>query len=298
MPSVVQTLTEKGLIKPPRWLPGNTMYEVIMGSLAYATSNDDSDMDIYGFCIPEVDMIFPHLSGEILDFGTQKERFHQYQSHHIKSDNKEYDLTIFGIVRFFHLAMKGNPSIVDSCFVPDNCILHITQVGNIMRDNRKLFLTKACWPRLKGYAYSQLHAATNKNPEKGSKRADIREKFGMDVKFLMHTVRLLLEAEMILSEGDLDLQRHKEHLKAIKKGEIPEEDIRKWVAEKEMALEKVYAESKLPWGPDEEKVKTVLINCLETHYGSLDKLGYKQPDAAITALKQIQSILDANRNLL
>ena len=41
----------------------------------------------------------------------------------------------------------------------------------------------------------------------------------MDVKFLYHVVRLLNEAEQILMEGDLDLERNREQLKSIRKGE-------------------------------------------------------------------------------
>ena len=32
--STLQRLTDRGMIKPPRWLPGNVQYETIMGSVA------------------------------------------------------------------------------------------------------------------------------------------------------------------------------------------------------------------------------------------------------------------------
>ena len=32
--SPLQRLTDKGFIKPPRWLPGNVQYEMIMESVA------------------------------------------------------------------------------------------------------------------------------------------------------------------------------------------------------------------------------------------------------------------------
>ncbi|MFN7803002.1 MAG: hypothetical protein ACK5TO_03255, partial [Planctomycetaceae bacterium] len=43
MASVVQTLTQRGLLRPPPFLPANMMYETLMGSVAYGVSGDTSD---------------------------------------------------------------------------------------------------------------------------------------------------------------------------------------------------------------------------------------------------------------
>jgi hypothetical protein len=93
------------------------------------------------------------------------------------------------------------------------------------------------------------------------------------------------------------LQRSRELLKSIRRGEISEEEIRIRFSEKEKYLEKLYAESKLPHQPDESVIRKLLINCLEEHYGSLDKC-LVEPDQAVTALRQIQEILDKNKNLI
>ena len=50
--STLQRLTDRGLVRPPGWLPGNVQYETIMGSVAYGVSSDTSDMDVYGWAIP------------------------------------------------------------------------------------------------------------------------------------------------------------------------------------------------------------------------------------------------------
>ena len=133
--STLQRLTDRGLVKPPRWLPGSVQYETIMGSVAYGVSSDTSDVDVYGWAIPPRDDIFPHLRGEVPGFGTPKARFQQYQEHHIHDADalaghgRVYDVTIYGIVKFFHLAMNNNPNIIDSLFTPVNCVLHSTRSG-------------------------------------------------------------------------------------------------------------------------------------------------------------------------
>ena len=122
-------------------------------------------MRLYGWAIPMKEDIFPHLRGEVVGFGKQAKRFEQYQEHHVEDRDalaghgRTYDLTIFGIVKFFALAMENNPNIIDSLFTPTTCVLHCTKVGNLVRENRKLFLHKGAWPKFKGYAYSPASQA-------------------------------------------------------------------------------------------------------------------------------------------
>ena len=299
--STLQRLTDRGLIRPPRWLPGNVQYETIMGSVAYGVSSDTSDVDVYGWAIPRKDDVFPHLRGEIPGFGKPAGRFEQFQEHHVvdrdalSGHGRTYDLTIFGVVKFFTLAMENNPNVIDSLFTPANCVLHATRVGNLVREGRKLFLHKGAWPRFKGYAYSQLHKLKTEGAT--GRRAELIEKHGYDTKFGYHVVRLVGEVEMILMEGDIDLQRNREQLKAVRRGEWTEDRLRRWFADKEAHLERVYAESPLRPVPDEAGVKALLLHCLEEHYGSLSDC-VVAPDRAVAALRNVQAELDRVKDLL
>lgn len=292
MASVVKKLKDRNLHNPPQWLPDNIVYEAQMGSVAYGVSSDDSDIDVYGFCVPKKEDVFPHLKGEIPGFGRQHQRFEQYQQHHIfdPSNQKSYDITIFSIVKYFNLLMENNPNIVDSVFVPQRCVLSISKIGQMVRDNRSLFLHKGSWHKFKGYAYSQIHKCEGKNPEPGSKRALLRDLYGMDVKFAYHVVRLIGEAEQILTLGDIDLERDKEMLKAIRRGEWTLDQLKEFFTRREKELDTVYAESKLQHYPDEDKIKTLLLNCLEEHYGNLS-------NAIIQESKYVQTLRDI-KNLL
>jgi len=264
-------LQEKGLVNCPKWLPNNTAYLVMMGSIAYGCSSDSSDVDVYGVVVPPKHDVFPHLRGEILGFGRQKKRFEQWQEHHIKDkeSRKQYDFQIFSIVKYFHLLMMCNPNLVDSIYVPQRCILHITNVGQIIRENRKLFLSKKAWHTFKGYSFQQMHKMSYKNPL--GKRRETVEKYGFDLKFAYHIVRLLNEVEQILTEEDLDLERNREQLKAIRRGDWTEPQVREYFQTKERELESLYTKSSLRHSPDEAAIKELLLQCLEHHYGSLDK---------------------------
>lgn len=293
--STVSKLTESGIAHPPKWLPSNVQYETIMGSVAYGVSSDTSDIDLYGFCIPPKDDMFPHLRGEVPGFGRQHRRFEQYQEHHLQDKDvlgghgRTYDISMFSIAKFFHLAMENNPNVLDSLFTPINCVLHSTGVGNMVRDARRSFLHKGSWYKFKGYAYSQLHKIAIKTPI--GKRKELVEAHGYDTKFAYHVVRLLNEAEQIMVDCDIDLQRNNEQLKSIRRGEWTEQGIREWAADKEKRLEAVYLESKLRNSPDEPTIKQLLLNCLEQHYGSLEGCVVNL-DAHAVALRQIRQILD------
>ena len=120
---------------------------------------------------------------------------------------------------------------------------------------------------------------------------------GFDTKFGYHVVRLIVEVEQILMEGDINLQRNNDQLKAIRRGEWTEDRLRTWFSEKESHLERLYSESTLRPVPDEEGIKVLLMQCLEEHYGSL-KGCVVDPDQTVIALRNIQAELDRVRDLL
>jgi predicted nucleotidyltransferase len=365
MSSIIEVLEKRRLIHPPSWLADNIHYEVLMGSVAYGVSSDTSDMDVYGWGIPPKNMVFPHLDGEIYGFGRQKSRFEQFQQHHVLFEDalggkgRTYDLSIYNIVKYFQLCMDNNPNMVDSLFVPVECVLHSTQIGNMVRENRKLFLHKGCFQKFKGYAFSQWSKASNVSKDKSivairaiekkydiphsttlkeveeetadrcmmneegpgvptnplfdrvsysemlhyahlyregmqqTKRFESQKIHNTDVKFLYHIARLVDECEQILTLGDLDLQRSKEYMKAIRRGEVSEKEVKEWFNVKEKQLEELYHRepSPIPYSPPEDKIKKLLLECLESHYGSLNNC-ILMPNAEKDIITEIQHIID------
>jgi predicted nucleotidyltransferase len=218
-------------------------------------------------------MVFPHLGGYIRGFGEEPPNFEVWQKHHIKDQdkNQEYDMSIYGICKYFQLVMENNPNIVDILFTPQRCVLFCSSVAQIVRDKRKLFLHKGCYQKMRGYSYAQLHKIGTKANASNPKRQASIEQFGYDVKFGYNVIRLLLECEQILIEHDLDIELNSEILKSVRRGDWSEEKLRGWFDEKEKHLEELYIKSTLRHAPDEEAIKDLLMHCLEQHYGSLDQ---------------------------
>ena len=286
---IINDLKKSGLINPPNFVLTNTQFLALSGSTAYGVSGSVSDWDLVGICIPSKEELFQ--PGVIPGFGKQKKRFSTWQKHHINYNEKEYDITVYNIVDFFNLCMSANPNLIDIIYTPDNCVLYITSIGSIIRESRHLFLSKLCWPRFKGYAYQMLKKMEGKNPKKGSKRYELIEEFGYDTKYGYHLIRLLNEVEQILATGDLNLQLDKERLKAVRRGEWTIEQIKQFFTDKERDLEALYISSDLPYSPDENKIKALLIQCLELHYDDLSEC-IVVPGKAEAALRAIKEICD------
>lgn len=290
---IIDELYTKKLIDPPRFLANNTMFVGITGSFSYGVSQDTSDMDLCGFCIPPKEYVFPHLSGEIFGFGKVGPRFEQFSKHHIDYNNKNYDITIYNIVKFFNLCMQNNPNMIDMLYLPRRCVLHSTSIYETIRESRDLFLHKGAVPKFRGFAFSEM-SKLKKVERVNLKRQYLVDKFGYDTKNAYHIVRLLLEIEMILSKGTLDLECNSKILKAVREGEMTLQSLQDWVESKEKALEIEKANSKLPEKPREADIKKMLLNALESHYGNLDTI-VKKDDYSSQILNELDYIIDKYR---
>jgi predicted nucleotidyltransferase len=269
--AITTKLYNKGLITPPTWLPTNIILEIIGGSRLYGANVDNStDYDIRGIFIPPKDMIF-HSS-------------------------LIYGFDIYNITKFMKLGLANNPNQIDMLFCHETDITHCTQAGRMILDNRHIFLSKLSFIRFRGYAASQFKSIKNGRNAKG-KRKELIEKYSYDTKYAMHLIRLMNEATQILSEENIDLKRGSEEYRAIRTGQWSYEKLEKEFNERKLQAEKAYTNSKLPEIPNYNKIKNLLLNCLEQQYGSL-KYICPQPDFAINALKEIDLILQKNRSLI
>jgi predicted nucleotidyltransferase len=251
---------------PPDWLSKNLVYLAITGSQSYGISTNNSDVDYYGIVVPPKEIIFPHLNGKVLGFGTYNDKFENWAEAHIQHENVEYDFMIFNIIKAFQLIMVGNPNQIDNLFVTDDCIEHITEVGQMIRDNRKLFLSKECLFKFIGFASGQLKRIKSGHQSVNPKKIELIKKFGYDVKEASHIPRLLNQIEQILTIGDLDLHKNNQILLEIRNGKWTIDQIEKFYENKIKYLNSLTTIA-VPEKPDENAIRKLLINCIETHCG-------------------------------
>ena len=186
--------------------------------------------------------------------------------------------------------VKKKPSVINiRKFEDDHGISHETTYEQCK--NRELF------PQLNDMEHKVYVGMYEKGlygeDKDGSKRFPSWKRFNTDVKFLYHLARLMDECEQILTLGTMDLQRGREYMKAIRRGDVSEAELREWFNAKDKQLEKFYAESPLPFKPDKVVLQKLLEECLEHHYGSLSNCLVRNAEAeTISALRDIRKILD------
>ena len=291
MSSVVKKLVKNKLMTPPHDFCEETIYEVIMGSVAYGVSNNMSDMDVYAVTVPYKSMVFPHLTGHIHGFGPEPDNFDMYQKHHMQMDEKEYDVALYSLVKYFALCADNNPNMIDSLFVPGRCVIYATEAGHHMRGYRRLFLSKRILSKLRGYAFKELKKLERPHPNALSKRKAAIDEHGYDVKSAYHVVRLMLEAEQVLQEGNLDLERNRQQLKHVRSGGYTLDELKAWFHAKDIELNKAQVDSELPVLPDFKRLTLVLFECLEMHFGKLDVAQEVDP-RTVEKLEKIRRIIN------
>lgn len=146
------------------WLVENTILVTLHGSRAYGTNTPTSDTDIKGICIAPVD--------NYLGIGSD---FEQVE---FKSEATDTEGVVYELRKFLRLAAECNPNILEILFVDDEDVLFCSPRGQLLRDNRDMFISKKARHTFAGYAQSQLkrikgHRAWLLNPPKGKPdRAD------------------------------------------------------------------------------------------------------------------------------
>ena len=149
--------------------------------------------------------------------------------------------------------------------------------------------------------WETIHPLWKQATKSGSlgKRVELIAQYGFDVKFAYHVVRLLNEAEQLLECGDMDIQRDKEMLKAIRRGEVTLEAIQDIFTMKEKKLLELYNSSKLPMYPDEDFLHKLLLEVLEDYYGSLSAAEYQRESVGggcSQLISEMQGLLDKYKN--
>jgi uncharacterized protein len=120
------------------WLQDRTIYMTQHGSRAYGTSIPTSDIDIRGIAI------------------APKEYYLGMTNNFEQATSKDPDLVIFELRKFLKLASDCNPNALEIIFTDEQDHFFVSKIGQLLLDNRNLFLSKRVKFTFQGYAHSQM----------------------------------------------------------------------------------------------------------------------------------------------
>jgi len=218
-----------------------------------------SDIDLYGICMPPVQEVFPHIAGYIPGFGKPPHMFT-----HWDHQTPRYDFNVYSLVRFFDLASKGNPNILELMYVPEECVIYTTVFGDHIRNIREIFLSKQIIPKFTGYYFSQKEKMF-KSLYNDLLVADA--KAGYNTKAAYHSMRLLLELEHLLDWGEMDLTSHTNLLQIIRDGKVDPADLEVMLGVQYEKVKAAQETTKLQESPNLDHIRGYMVNIMQDYYG-------------------------------
>jgi predicted nucleotidyltransferase len=207
------------------------IYRCIVGSQAYGLSHEESDVDRRGIYLPPANL---HWSL----YGVPEQL-----------ENPESEEVYWELQKFLVLALKANPNALECLYSP--IVETKSPLAEELLGMRKAFVSRLVYQTYNGYVLSQF-----KKLEQDFKAAG-----QIKWKHAMHLIRLLLSGVTVLREGfvPLNVEQHREKLLAIRRGEIPWEEVNVWRLELHKGFEDAYATTSLPEAPDYERVNDFLV---------------------------------------
>lgn len=123
-------------------LKNRVVFLTLGGSYAYGTNVESSDVDIRGCALNSI--------SDLLGLST----FEQFV-------NEETDTTVYSFNKLIQLLMNCNPNTIELLGCKPEHYIYLSNIGQEMIDNRKLFLSQKAIHSFGGYATQQLRRLEN-----------------------------------------------------------------------------------------------------------------------------------------
>lgn len=232
---------------PTQWIAASGMVlRARIGSEVQGMSVGGSDIDEMGVCVEPHRTVIGHHRFEHYAFRTQPDG--------VTSGPGDLDLIVYGLRKFVHLVTAGNPTVLMMLFLPDEHVQFQTDVGADLRARRDMFLSRQAGPKFRGYLDSQRRGllGLRSGGSRNQGRQDIRDRYGFDVKFAAHMVRLGLQGVELLTTGAITLpipEPDRTWLLELRRGEHTKQDALDRAAELEARIDALMADvHRAHWG--------------------------------------------------
>jgi len=207
------------------------IYRCVIGSQAYGLADVQSDVDRRGIYLPTADL---HWSL----YGVPEQL-----------ENDETQEAYWELQKFLILALKANPNVLECLYTP--LVEKSTPLAEELLGMKSIFLSRLVYQTYNGYVMSQFKKM----------QADIRNHGQVKWKHVMHLIRLLLSGIGVLRDGFVPVRvaGHRDELLAIRRGEVPWDDVDNWRLSLHKEFNAAFETTKLPERPDYERANAFLI---------------------------------------
>ncbi|MBZ2197594.1 nucleotidyltransferase domain-containing protein [Occultella gossypii] len=190
----------------------------------------------------------------------------------VRSGHGDTDLILYSLRKYLRLGIRGNPTVMLPLFAPEESLVVLTPLGTELRSMRSSFLSQQAVERFLGYMQSQHERMLGASKRKVPNRPELIEKYGWDVKYGSHALRLAYQGFEIASTGTLSLplpERERERVLSVKRGEVPRTEVSLEVAGLEAQVRTLLDDdaSPLPAVADFDRINDWAIDAQRRHWG-------------------------------
>lgn len=214
-----------------------------LGSWAYGLNTESSDTDVIGVYIDPPERFLG------LHPPTEKQLT-------VDATSDDYDYAYHELGKYCRLAAKSNPTVTEVMWADEYIVK--TTAGQMLVDNRQLFLSQRARSSFGGYVKHQAELLQRRQGDFGS---DMKKRYSKNAR---HLWRLFREGRELLETGTMRLRvtpEEREEIFAV--GELPWEELAKLYLSEDEKFQNV--KSDLPLEPDEDAINELLLEIRGLH---------------------------------
>lgn len=169
-----------------------------------------------------------------------------------RSGAGDIDLDVHSLRKWMRLALAGHPTIILPLFAPASEVMHIDGHGLQLRALASSIISRQAGDRFRGYLAMQRRGLERNGRGKKSNRPELIARYGFDVKYAAHMIRIALQGSELMTTGQITLpvpSPFREELIALRRGEMPLGHVLAWAQGCERRLARDVEFSPLPRWP-------------------------------------------------
>lgn len=187
----------------------------------------------------------------------------------VRSEAGDVDWVGYGLRKYLHLALKGNPSVLLSLFAPTEYMRTITPEGESLRAMVPHIVSQRCYPRFRGYMRQQHERLLGLRGQRNGTRPELVDAYGYDTKYAAHIVRLGLQGAELLRSGHISLpmpEDARELCIKVRTGGFSLAEVSMHIIDAERRLDDAFVASPLAESPDVAQVEAWMIDTYLAHW--------------------------------
>ncbi|MDH2415264.1 nucleotidyltransferase domain-containing protein [Nocardioides sp. CER19] len=189
----------------------------------------------------------------------------------VRSGPGDTDLVLYSLRKYLRLAIKGNPTVMLPLYAPADSLVVVTPLGEELREMRSAFLSRLAVERFLGYMHSQHERMLGQFKRNVPNRPELIARYGWDVKYGSHALRLAYQGLEIASTGSLSLplpDRERERVLAVKRGEVRRLEVSAEISQIEAEVRALLGDdrSPLPRVADLSRIEAWAVDAQRRHW--------------------------------